>query len=278
MASIDRVSAVAYTEALAYPSSSPQFEPQLRKLADITLSTDVSVPIGHGLSITAIITQGLQSAQTWELPNFRSTLTVIVTYVCANIGGIEVLIASVMERTSTKESPQSDLVFQILLLFPTDYLPRSSRIELIKRAQNFDFDANNELTRPILRTFLARELARPDSLVRFWTSRLFETNTAISKLHDASEFVYHLLHCQGMYNELRTITMDLIGLYLRYAIQASFIAWTQIVHRNAMRDNKSTTLSKILELLSHFDLVRTSVGRDLGKQLVDALSEYQRER
>ncbi|KAF9499876.1 hypothetical protein BDN71DRAFT_1586526 [Pleurotus eryngii] len=206
---------------------SPQFVPQLRKLADITLSTDVSVPIGHGLSVTAIIMQGLQSAQTWESPNFR-----------------KVLIASVMESTSTKESPQSDLVFQILLLFPIDYLPRSSRVELIKRAQNFDFDASNELTRTILRTFLARELAQPDFL-----------------LDDASEFVYHLLHCQGMYNELQTITMDLIGLYLR----------------NALRDNKSTTLSKTLELLSHFDLVRTSVGRDLGKQLVDALCEYHRE-
>lgn len=156
-------------EALSYPSSSSQFEPQLKKLADITLSTDVSNHIAHGLSVTAIIKQGLQSAQTWELPNFRSTLAAIVTPVCANNGGIEVLIASVMEGTSTKESPQSVLVFQILLLFPTDYLPRSSRIELIKRAQNLDFAASDNRTHLILRTFLARELTQPDFLVRFST-------------------------------------------------------------------------------------------------------------
>ncbi len=156
MASIDRVSAVAFAVALSYPCSSSQFEPQLKKLADITLSTDVNIPIAHGLSVTAIISQGLQSAQTWELPNFRSMLAVIVTPVCANNGGIEVLIASVMEGTSTKESPQSVLVFQILLLFPTDYLPRSSRIELVKRAQDCDFAANDNRTRLILRTFLAR--------------------------------------------------------------------------------------------------------------------------
>ncbi|KAF4605428.1 hypothetical protein EYR40_004212 [Pleurotus pulmonarius] len=206
---------------------SSQFEPQLKKLANITLSTDVNIPIAHGLSVTAIITQGLQSAQTWELPNFR-----------------KVLIASVMEGTSTKESPQSVLVFQILLLFPIDYLPRSSRIELIKRAQDFDFAASDNRTRLILRTFLARELTQADF-----------------PPHDAAEFVYSLLHGRGMYDELRTITMDLVKLYLR----------------NAMRDNKSATLSKTFEFFSHFDLVRSSVGRDLGKQLVNVLSDYQRE-
>lgn len=120
----------------------------------------------HPRSVLAKI---LHSAQFWELSNIRTALLTCLNAHITFLDGVDVqkLTSKKSKKTVIEADKQRGViaVYELLLLVPTDYLPRASRQDFLRRAQVADIVFSKILSRDIdaqswaltvLRTFQQR--------------------------------------------------------------------------------------------------------------------------
>ncbi|KAJ7107656.1 Urb2/Npa2 family-domain-containing protein [Mycena crocata] len=112
--------------------------PQLQRLVKILMRSDLGQHVAEAahLNASSLLLSALSSAQFWELPNVRTAI-----------------LSFTDETTSVLADPDSILTvddcasifstYQLLLMFPIEYISRTMRTELVKRAVNLDVFYNS---------------------------------------------------------------------------------------------------------------------------------------
>ncbi|KAJ7293352.1 Urb2/Npa2 family-domain-containing protein [Mycena rebaudengoi] len=183
---------------------------QLGRLVKVILTSKVGVPSPHKLDATSLLLNAFSSAQFWELPNLRVAI-----------------LAFAEEATSTLTDPKSSIsadacldilsTYQLLLLFPIEYISRTTRTELVRRAVNADF---------ICSSLTENEAVYPALTV----IRVFIQNVAVylgsidQPISTLSRYLNHLIHnnpSPQMPPDYRSVTLSLVDLHFSTLLKSS---------------------------------------------------------
>jgi hypothetical protein len=137
-------------------------------------SDDLStLSLGEGLQPSMILNQTLRSAQFWEILNTRNALLSSINVETSaldkiNTAETQSLLASPIDVTQLRRVISA---YELLLYIPIEYIPRTSRQDLIRRAVTADLvvcrtmhAANSMRSMTILRVFLKRWLSYHSSV------------------------------------------------------------------------------------------------------------------
>ena len=108
----------------------------------VQLDRDGIPPPAGKLHSRSTLATTLHSAQCWELSNMRAALLTCISRHIAFIDELDV--QKLQSRKSKKVEMETDkqrtviAVYELLLLFPTEYLPRVSRQDFLRRAMIAD--------------------------------------------------------------------------------------------------------------------------------------------
>jgi len=169
------------------------------------MKSDFPAKTREGCRPSAIFNQALRSAQFWELINTRDALFSLIneeTSCLALIDPSETQTVLLSEKLlipliSQNRLQQAISAYELLLYVPIEYVPKASRLDLIRRALTADFVlcqtarddtySQNNFVRSvtILRVFLTR-----------WFSYQSSMDHAVSpiKRHFLSYFIYLLFN------------------------------------------------------------------------------------
>lgn len=151
-------------------ASKPHLERLARLMITIQLNDTGDSLSSDTLHSRTILNKTLRSAQFWELANMRSAFLSCINAETAPLDQADV--KKLNSSRKQKKSPidehqlrQAISVYEMLLLIPSEYLPRASRQDFIRRAvaadvvlvrtvHSYDESLNQSLT--VLRTFQKR--------------------------------------------------------------------------------------------------------------------------
>lgn len=166
------------------------------------MRSDFPAKTREGCRPSAIFNQTLRSAQFWELVNTRDALLSLIneeTSCLAIIDQLETQTVMLSEKPliSQNQLQQAIAAYELLLYVPIEYVPKASRLDLIRRALAADLalcqtargdtDSQRNFVRSvtILRVFLTR-----------WFSLQSSMDHAVSpiKRYSLSDFFYPLFN------------------------------------------------------------------------------------
>jgi hypothetical protein len=140
-------------------------------------SDDLStLSLGEGLQPSMILNQTLRSAQFWEILNTRNALLSSINVETSaldkiNTAETQSLLASEKTPIDVTQLRRVISAYELLLYVPIEYIPRTSRQDLIRRAVTADLvvcrtmhAANSMRSMTILRVFLKRWLSYHSSV------------------------------------------------------------------------------------------------------------------
>lgn len=182
-------------------ASSAQLQRFIRVLVTTTGTGYAAQP--PCLDATCLLLSALSSAQFWELPNMRTAILAFADKTTSSPGD---------PSSSTTADSRAAIfsTFRLLLMFPVEYMPRTNRIELVKRAIHadihYDSAANAE-----------------DAYSNITVLRLFIQNISLhvepvdQPVTDLSRYLNHLMHhtlASQPPQAYTTVSLSLVGLYL----------------------------------------------------------------
>ncbi|KAJ7431795.1 hypothetical protein B0H11DRAFT_836888 [Mycena galericulata] len=111
--------------------------PQLQRLVAILVKSNLGnyVPGALDLDATSLLLNALSSAEFWELSNLRAAILAFADEATSALTDIDSNI-TVHDRATIFST------YQLLLMFPVEYIPRVSRTEMVRRAVNADILCN----------------------------------------------------------------------------------------------------------------------------------------
>ncbi|OBZ78847.1 hypothetical protein A0H81_00559 [Grifola frondosa] len=210
-------------------SSSKDQLTQLAKFVIVASRTSVSHHSQHGSTTSAILTRMLHDAEFWELSNFRD---VFLSHLYKQTAALEsVDLPQLLSALSAGPSPQSPIkdlsqviaTYNVLLLAPSEYLPRAFHLDFLRRALAADVAVSlalqrnkgshtvNDRSMLIIREFIRRTLLYLGPVEQVMKEYLdYLLNHLPSSLPD-SHFSSNIL----------SVTMDIINLYLSSFIKSA---------------------------------------------------------
>ncbi|KAJ7900109.1 Urb2/Npa2 family-domain-containing protein [Mycena olivaceomarginata] len=185
---------------------------QLQRLVKIILRANVSVPVSEaaGLNATSLLLNALSSAQFWELPNLR---TAILTYAD---DATSMLVDPLLKPTADTHATVWS-TYQLLLMFPIEFLSRTIRTELIRRAVNAD----------VLYSSFDDMQGLPSAVT---AARIFIHNVTLyigsvdQPISNLSRYLSHLIHRNSssqLPQNYADVTLSLVELYFAALLKSS---------------------------------------------------------
>ncbi|KAF7339844.1 Urb2 domain-containing protein [Mycena venus] len=167
---------------------------QMQRLIKIIFSANIAANTSQaeGVNATLLLLNALSSAQFWELPNLR---TAILTFVDEATS----ILADPHSKPTADTRATVLSTYQLLLMFPIEFMSRTVRTELVRRAVNAD----------VLYSPLAD------------TQNLHSAVTVISNL---SRYLNHLIHGNSssqVPQDYTNVTLSLVGLHFAALLRSS---------------------------------------------------------
>ncbi|KAI0824124.1 Urb2/Npa2 family-domain-containing protein [Trametes gibbosa] len=238
-----------------------------------------------GLNVPVVISRMFHDAQFWELMNIRDSFLAQLNEQTASLDKLnlsELLTGTLSTpRKARQENPHFLAIYDILLLTPSEYLPRPTQVELLRRGFVADALASEALRSPkseddrisrrqllVVREFLRRTIAYLGNVESVMTTEflyhLTETASAHSQANGAAD------------DDLGAVTMELIDMYqgalIRSAKRGSAEVVTNLVNRYAESYTiEGSSVSSRPSLLLIDYIARESNIKDFPVETVQAL-------
>ncbi|KAJ7492845.1 Urb2/Npa2 family-domain-containing protein [Mycena latifolia] len=223
---------------------------QLERLVKILVRASVvdDVPVAPRLNATTLLLDALSSAQFWELPNVRTAF-----------------LAFADEATSTLADPCPRIppdrratvlsTYQLLLMFPIEYMPRTIRTELIRRAVNADiiYDSLTD----------AKDVCSAVTVVRLFIHNIsLYVGSVDQPIPNLSRYLNHLMHANLVSQATQNYTavsLSLVELHFtallkspeQESVQATLDILRSCLPSDVIRSaNESKVLVRMLALLT----------------------------
>ncbi|KAJ6574877.1 Urb2/Npa2 family-domain-containing protein [Mycena capillaripes] len=170
-------------------------------------NVDAYVFVEARLDATSLLLNALSSAQFWELPNLRTAILAFADEATS-------MLADPHLNTATDSRATVLSTYQLLVMFPIEFMSRSIRTELVKRAVNADIlysDAQDVLSAvTVVRVFIHNVSVHLGSI-----------DQPISNL---SRYLKHLVHGNSstqVPQDYQAVTLSLVGLHFAALLKTS---------------------------------------------------------
>ncbi|KAI0670121.1 Urb2/Npa2 family-domain-containing protein [Trametes maxima] len=262
--------------------STPEQHKRFAKIL-INVRLDVAAPSpGSSLSVPVVITRMLHDAQFWELPNTRDAFIAQLSQQTAPLDELQLPeLLSQSATSASRRAPEDVLRFvsayDILLVTPPEYLPRSTQIELLRRGLVADVLAfatlrHNKKSKVsahhllVIREFLRRTIAflgSVENMTKDFLEYLVEHASTHSEASSAAD------------RDLSSVTMELIDMYqgslVRSVRRGSAGLVTELVNRYVRCFNTAGSASGRRAALLLLDSVARGDVAEFPTEVVDAL-------
>ncbi|KAJ6604425.1 Urb2/Npa2 family-domain-containing protein [Mycena vulgaris] len=244
---------------------------QLQRLVKILVKPSATehVPEGPRLNAASLLLRALSSAQFWELPNLRTAI-----------------LAFADEATSALADPSPNLTadhraavfstYQLLLMFPIEYMSRTIKTELVRRAINADIIYNSFND--------AKDAYSTVTVVRVFIHNVsLYVGSVDQPIPNLSRYLNHLIHhnlgSQAPQN-YSAVSLNLVELHLLALLKSSeqeSVQATLDVLRSCMpsdvlsSENESKVLVRLVALLT-----RGFSPASFAEEIQDEISILQR--
>ncbi|CAL1696498.1 unnamed protein product [Somion occarium] len=222
---------------------------QLKRLAELMLavlpqeSGSPSRRSQDALSLSSLFAKTLRNAQFWEMQNFRSAIVSLINEHTASMDNVQVqdilqqLLSGQQFGKGPNEEGSLQAVYDLLLYAPTEFLPRSVRTDLLKRALAADVTIGISVKG---RDLQPEQQQRLITLREFMRRVFFHVGTVE---HSAiQEYVIYLMDPPFSLTDdsstFKHITLDLIEMHFRSLLSSA-------------EKDKHAGIAKILESFIH---------------------------
>ncbi|KAJ7630714.1 Urb2/Npa2 family-domain-containing protein [Roridomyces roridus] len=209
-------------------------EAQLRRLVSILVRFNVGEcdPDPLHADGASILLTALSSAQFWELPNLR---TAVLSYA----DDATSMLVDEDAALTTSDGAAVSLTYQLLLMLPIEYMPRSTRSELVKRAINADV--------------LSSSLDGGNLTIRlFIHNAAMHTGYVDQPVANLSRYLRHLVQ-QDLSSQApgdhTTVTLSLFELHLSYDILVLTFPDGLFMIRALLKSSEQDSVQAILGVL-----------------------------
>ncbi|KAJ7169665.1 Urb2/Npa2 family-domain-containing protein [Mycena filopes] len=240
---------------------------QLQRLVKIFFATNIAAYTDTRLDPTSILLSALSSAQFWELPNVRSAVLTFVDEVTSVLADPHVKLKA--EARALVAS-----TYQLLLTFPVEYMSRTVRTELVKRAVNAD---------------MLFSTAVKDSFPVVTVVRTFIQNVSLylgsidQPISNLSLYLKHLIHrdtSSEVPQNYTVVTLSLVGLHFSALLKSSEPGSVEAVVNVLQLCSPSDVLTSTNDSKVLVRLVETLTSNftptSFSKQVQDEIAHLQR--
>ncbi|KAF8213299.1 Urb2/Npa2 family-domain-containing protein [Mycena galopus ATCC 62051] len=221
---------------------------QLQRLVKIILKANFAAHSSAGLNPTSLLLNALSSAHFWELPNLRTGVLAFADEATS------VLVDPLLKPTADNHAAVWS-TYQLLLMFPIEFLSRTIRTELIRRAVNADVLYSSLTDSQDLQSAVAGV-------------RIFIYNVSLyigsvdQPVLNLSRYLNHLIHgntSSQVPQNYTDVTLGLVGLHfaalLKSSEQGSAEATVEVLHSCLPSDilnsaSESRVLVRLIETLT----------------------------
>ncbi|KAJ7275268.1 hypothetical protein B0H12DRAFT_249170 [Mycena haematopus] len=178
---------------------------QLQRLVKIIFRANIVAHVSGtaGLNANSLLLNVLSSAQFWEFPNLRTAILVFADEATSVL--VDPLLKPTVDTLATVWS-----IYQLLLMFPIEFMSRNLRTELVRRAVNAD----------VLYSSLAdsQDLHSAVTVLRIFMHNVsLYTGTVDQPVSDLSRYLTHLIRYNNSSSRMPQnsthVTLSLLGLY-----------------------------------------------------------------
>ncbi|KAJ6519597.1 Urb2/Npa2 family-domain-containing protein [Mycena sanguinolenta] len=157
-----------------------------------------------GLDANLLLLNALSSAQFWELPNLRTAILAFADDTTSMLAD-----SSAADSQSTVRS-----TYQLLLMFPIEFMSRTLRTELIRRAVNGDVLYSSSLV----------ESQDLHSVVAVLRTFIHNVSLYIGAIPNLSRYLTHIIRCNSSSQTLQNstdVTLSLVGMHFTALLKSS---------------------------------------------------------
>ncbi|TFK76878.1 hypothetical protein BDN72DRAFT_890675 [Pluteus cervinus] len=173
-----------------------------------------------GVDAATVVAKALHTASFWEYHRLRATFSAYInqaTLVLEQLGSQQAE-ASMKKAKWTETTSSAAQIYQLLLLVPIEYLSKSLRADLVKRASIADIVLHNNGKR-------TDGLCQVATSIRLFLHRACEAVGSPDKSNDSARFVYHLVNsslaCQSADENYLAASLNLIEVFLKEAARTA---------------------------------------------------------
>ncbi|KAJ7706421.1 Urb2/Npa2 family-domain-containing protein [Mycena rosella] len=242
---------------------------QLQRLVRILVRTNVVnyAPVAPGLDETSLLLGALSSAQFWELPNVRTAILVFADEATSTLVDPPPSITAI-DRAAASST------YQLLLMFPIEYISRTNRTELVRRAINADI---------IYSSLPDRDVYSAVTVIRAFIHNVsLHVGSVDQPIPNLSRYLDHLMHCnlasQAPQN-YTAVSLNLVELHFSALLKSpeqESVRATRNLLRSCVSSNvlSSANESKILVRLVVL-LTRGFSPNNFAQEIQDEISNLQ---
>ncbi|KAL1952185.1 hypothetical protein VTO73DRAFT_1334 [Trametes versicolor] len=236
-----------------------------------------------GLTAPLVISRMLHDAQFWELPNTRDAFLAQLNEQTAPLDkfGLAELLTQLTSHSTLKTPkgvPQLAAAYGVLLLAPSEYIPRPTQVELLKRGLVADVLTFQALRSAKKATASTHQLLVIREFLRRTIAFLGNVESVMTK-----EFLYYLIehaspaqHNNTAGEDVSSVTMELIDMYqgvlIRSAKRGNAEVVTDLVNRYATSyTTEESLVGRRPSLLLIDSIVREGSDADFPSEVVQAV-------
>ncbi|KAJ7786075.1 Urb2/Npa2 family-domain-containing protein [Mycena metata] len=220
---------------------------QLQRLAKILFAANIEAYRETRLDSTSLLLSALSSAQFWELPNLRAAVLSFVDEVTS-------VLADPQVKLKTNDRALILSTYRLLLVFPIEYMSRTIRTELVRRAVNADLlfstlDTKEDLSPAVFRVFIQNvslylgSVDQPISNLSLYLKHLIQRNTSTQVPQNYTAVTLSLvgLHFSALLKSSEEGSVEAVVDVLRSCVPSDVLSST----------NESKVLVRLIEILTN---------------------------